>query len=57
MELRDHGGEAGGRTGGAEGDCNPRKNNIDWPDHPVLSETRPPTKECEWRDLWLQIYM
>ena len=33
------------------------KNNIGWPDHPVLPETRPPTKECTGRDPWLQIHM
>lgn len=26
------------------------KNNLGWPDHPVLSESRSPTKECTWRD-------
>jgi hypothetical protein len=33
------------------------KNNRGWPDHPVLPESRPPTKECTWRDPLLQIHM
>ena len=32
-------------------------NNIGWHDHPVLPESRPPTTECTWRDLWLRIHM
>jgi hypothetical protein len=37
-----------------------RKNNIGWPDHPVLPKTRPPTKEeameVQGGDPWLQIH-
>jgi hypothetical protein len=29
-----------------------RKNNINHPDPPELTETKPPTKEYTWRDLW-----
>jgi hypothetical protein len=33
------------------------KSNMDWPDHPVLPENRPPTKEWTERDSWLQTHM
>jgi hypothetical protein len=34
-----------------------RKNNIDWPNYPVLPRTRPSTNECTGRDPWLQIHI
>jgi hypothetical protein len=34
-----------------------RKNNINYVDNPELPETKPPTKEYTWNDLWLQIHM
>ena len=41
-----------GRIGGMRGQLQPqRKNNTDWPDHPVVPGTKPPTKECIGRDL------
>jgi hypothetical protein len=46
IELRKLGGGAGGRIGGAEGDCNTIGRTTCWPDHPVLPESRLPTKEC-----------
>ena len=35
-----------------------RKNdNINQPDPELLPETKSPTKECTWRDPWLQQHM
>lgn len=47
---KQHGGGASGRAGEAEWNSN-GKNNISWPDHPVLSGTIPPTQECTGKDL------
>jgi hypothetical protein len=53
-ELKDPGGGAGGKTGGAKGDCNHIERTS--ADYLVLPGTRPPTKECIGRDSWLQIH-
>jgi hypothetical protein len=49
-ELGDLDGVAGGRTGRAEGDCNPKGRTM-------LPETRPPAKECTGKDSRLQMHM
>lgn len=42
---------------GRKGELQPHwKNNTVWPDHPVLTKSRPPTKEYTWRNPWLQIH-
>jgi hypothetical protein len=33
------------------------KNNINQPDSPRTTQTKPPTKEYTWRDLWIQLYI
>jgi hypothetical protein len=34
-----------------------KNNNINLPEPPELPETKSPTKECTWRDPWLQPHM
>ena len=56
-ELREPGGGATEELEERLGNATPLENNISWPDYPVLPKSRPPTKECSWRDPWLQIQM
>jgi hypothetical protein len=57
-EHGDHNGGVRGKTEGAEGICNNRKNNnINQPGPPELPRTRSSSKEYKWRDPWLQTYM
>jgi hypothetical protein len=55
-ELRNLVGELGEGLEELRG-LKPHWKNIRWPGHPVLPESRPLTKECTWRDPWLQILM
>jgi hypothetical protein len=52
-ESKDPNRRAKGRTGGAEGVCNPIRRTIstNWTSHlPELPGTKPPTKEYTWSD-------